>query len=428
MKALDHSEESTEKLRKKLFIYLSTALLALVLGLMTTITFALFDYLEKTQSHHLSHIAELRSIAISEWCRRAKDIARQITSRTRIRQELGKYNKGQISLQQLAQFTKPKLQDAMNLSNEIRGILRLDIKNQIVTQCGDSLPFSSKNITDYISNTVFLSEPFIIKDHPLILVSAPILNRRGERQGTDLLIVDCTNLKAIVTNPEELGKTSEVIVGYRSGRSILPLFSHKSHGKDSPLLSDNLYKMQKFIAKAIKGKAGVVHLEDIALAYHPVKGCHWGVIITQNERELYAPLYKKMKIIGGLSFLIYFIILFGFWFIMKPLAGRILLHTDELEKRIQQKTEILEKEIADHKKTEKEKETVIAELREAMLKIKTLSGMLPICSHCKKIRDDKGYWSQIESYISDRSEAEFSHGICPECAKKLYPDFKLPLE
>ncbi len=57
--------------------------------------------------------------------------------------------------------------------------------------------------------------------------------------------------------------------------------------------------------------------------------------------------------------------------------------------------------------------------------IKTLRGILPICSYCKQIRDDKGYWSQIESYIRKHSDAEFSHGICPECAKKHYPDLDL---
>lgn len=63
-----------------------------------------------------------------------------------------------------------------------------------------------------------------------------------------------------------------------------------------------------------------------------------------------------------------------------------------------------------------------AELQEALTKIKTLSGLLPICASCKKIRDDKGYWNRIETYISDHSEAEFSHSICPECTKKLYPE------
>ncbi|WP_028579273.1 HAMP domain-containing protein [Desulfogranum japonicum] len=67
-------------------------------------------------------------------------------------------------------------------------------------------------------------------------------------------------------------------------------------------------------------------------------------------------------------------------------------------------------------------EKTVRELREALDRIKKLSGLLPICASCKKIRDDKGYWNQIESYIKTHSDAEFSHGICPECAVKLYPE------
>ena len=65
-----------------------------------------------------------------------------------------------------------------------------------------------------------------------------------------------------------------------------------------------------------------------------------------------------------------------------------------------------------------------AKMREALSKVKMLSGLLPICASCKKIRDDKGYWKQIEAYIQEHSEADFSHGICPECAKKLYSGIK----
>ena len=74
---------------------------------------------------------------------------------------------------------------------------------------------------------------------------------------------------------------------------------------------------------------------------------------------------------------------------------------------------------------ENKREIIIAQLQEALSEVKQLSGLLPICASCKKIRDDKGYWNQIESFIRDRSEAEFSHGICPDCAKKLYPDLDL---
>ncbi len=64
-------------------------------------------------------------------------------------------------------------------------------------------------------------------------------------------------------------------------------------------------------------------------------------------------------------------------------------------------------------------------LESALSEIKTLSGMLPICSYCKSIRDDKGYWSQVESYIHEHTGTEFSHGMCPDCAKKHFPDMNL---
>ncbi|MEJ2233763.1 MAG: response regulator [Syntrophobacterales bacterium] len=72
----------------------------------------------------------------------------------------------------------------------------------------------------------------------------------------------------------------------------------------------------------------------------------------------------------------------------------------------------------------KEKEKLVNELQSALAKVKTLSGLLPICSSCKKIRDDTGYWNQIESYIRARSEAEFTHSICPNCSKTLYPGLR----
>jgi hypothetical protein len=85
----------------------------------------------------------------------------------------------------------------------------------------------------------------------------------------------------------------------------------------------------------------------------------------------------------------------------------------------------MKKEIDERKRVELEREKLINELQDALTEVKALSGLLPICASCKKIRDDKGYWNQIESYIRDHSEAEFSHSICPECAKKLYPDLDI---
>jgi hypothetical protein len=80
-------------------------------------------------------------------------------------------------------------------------------------------------------------------------------------------------------------------------------------------------------------------------------------------------------------------------------------------------------DITERKQAEAELEKTIQELQSAIEQIKTLKGLVPICAWCKKIRNDKGYWEQVESYVSRHTEAAFSHGICPDCAKKLYPEF-----
>lgn len=77
--------------------------------------------------------------------------------------------------------------------------------------------------------------------------------------------------------------------------------------------------------------------------------------------------------------------------------------------------------ITDQKRHDAEREALIARLQEALAQAKILGGLLPICASCKRIRDDQGYWNQIEAYIGERSHAEFTHGICPECAQELYP-------
>jgi hypothetical protein len=104
----------------------------------------------------------------------------------------------------------------------------------------------------------------------------------------------------------------------------------------------------------------------------------------------------------------------------------LLDYQHTLEDRVQERTfELsrsnlaLEKDIVERRKAE-------SELREALAQVKTLTGLLPICANCKKIRDDNGYWSSVEKYISTHSEAEFTHGICPECLEKLYPSYYGP--
>ena len=81
-------------------------------------------------------------------------------------------------------------------------------------------------------------------------------------------------------------------------------------------------------------------------------------------------------------------------------------------------------EIEKRNQAREAREKTISELKLALQNIKTLKGLLPICASCKKISDDKGYWQEVESYVTKNTEAEFSHGLCPTCVQKYYDELK----
>jgi len=134
------------------------------------------------------------------------------------------------------------------------------------------------------------------------------------------------------------------------------------------------------------------------------------VTMSISETEALSDLYQRKVnywlggFLGTIGVIVMFILLL--W---------ILQQRINTEDSLRRANEGLEKEVANRTA---ELEVMIQELQKALTEIKTLRGIVPICSYCKKIRDDKGYWNQVEQYVSDHTEAQFSHGICPACYEK----------
>jgi ABC-type uncharacterized transport system substrate-binding protein len=141
---------------------------------------------------------------------------------------------------------------------------------------------------------------------------------------------------------------------------------------------------------------------------------------AQMKESIFAALASVLALLVFLSWRLV---------VQKRNQKRLYRSNIELDRRVAEQTATLEqsnsllkKEIENRTKIEKYLRDNTDRLEKALSKVKTLSGLLPICASCKKIRDDKGYWSQIETYLNQHSDATFSHGICPDCAKRLYPD------
>jgi len=140
-------------------------------------------------------------------------------------------------------------------------------------------------------------------------------------------------------------------------------------------------------------------------------------IISELAFTFYVNNYGFSNLVG------HYFKLFSFYLIYKAIIETGIRQPYELIfKELNTINNDLSNEINARIKIENDHEQIIVKLQTALIDIKTLSGLIPICSHCKNIRDDKGYWTKLEQYIHDHSDAKFSHGICPDCIKEHYPN------
>ncbi|MBF0559677.1 MAG: CHASE domain-containing protein [Nitrospirae bacterium] len=175
------------------------------------------------------------------------------------------------------------------------------------------------------------------------------------------------------------------------------LYTHSSRTRKTPLLDQEHPETDLINSKTfeVAGRKWMV-----------ICSATPGFITARNDWHPWGLLLAGLAVTGLVA---------GFLFIVS--------HANDIEKFAKDLSDVnakLTHEIMERKQVETEREKLIVELQEALAKVKQLTGLLPICASCKNIRDDKGYWNQIEVYISEHSETEFSHGICPDCAKKLY--------
>lgn len=247
----------------------------------------------------------------------------------------------------------------------------------------------------------------------------PLMDNNGNIVGTFGISRDITdrkkaeeNLKkALADLQDSQGKLKKVI----NGSSIPQFFIDKNHTVmywNDALVKLTGLKSQDMIGSQNHSKA----------FYNQPRPCLADLIVDgtlDRIAELYPDKFQKSELVeDGYQATDFFPDLgqTGRWMFFTAVAIR------DSNNNIIGALETLE-DITDRKQAEQQREKVIHDLQEALKKINTLRGLIPICANCKKIRDDKGYWNNVESYIHSHADVEFTHGICPDCMKKLYPDY-----
>lgn len=193
----------------------------------------------------------------------------------------------------------------------------------------------------------------------------------------------------------DFGRTGELnIVMLENDRIIFLLtHRHKNTNNADPASVDK--EIARYMRQALSGKPGsTIGLdyrgETVLAAFEPVGILNLGIVAKMDLAEIRAPFVKATWISLVVTAFLIALGVTAFFRITNPIINHLHDTVNHLEK--------------------------------ALAEVNTLMGIIPICSFCKKIRDDEGYWKQVEVYIDQHSEAQFSHGVCPDCLKKHYPE------
>ena len=161
------------------------------------------------------------------------------------------------------------------------------------------------------------------------------------------------------------------------------------------------------------------------------EGLFWSGLVLVGSLSFYLdpfgwdriyPYHNQVMLRYVVSFVVVAVSLYWFDYLRHHYQAGM----EDKARELETKQKLLIGQIAERLKVEKENEKLINELKKALDNVERLEGFLPICASCRKIRDDQGYWSQLEAYFGEHSDLKFSHSICPECTKSLYPSVKLP--
>jgi PAS domain S-box-containing protein/putative nucleotidyltransferase with HDIG domain len=334
------------KAANNIIVYSVTGILVISLIVASVSVFPLYSRLKENRENNLSHAATIRTMAVEEYVTRVQEIARQVASRTQIRKKLEAYNRGEVSRNELIAFTKDKLSDAMSASEEAVGITRISSDGTPLVVVGMPLPEgASLPVPPDESRAVVIGAPFRVGGVPFLVAGVHIYGEGPKRAGTDIVIFKMDHVQSIVRDYSGLGKTAEIILGAGEAGRIRPVFPLKHDGAPVPAFLPEGSFLGELIKAAIGKESGISIAKDddgkaVIVAYRPIQGVLWGILVKMDSSEYFAPLNRQMFILGGVIVLLIILAAFGTVFLLKPLTSaldRELLDRKRTEEALQVK-------------------------------------------------------------------------------------------
>ncbi|NEQ35528.1 MAG: GAF domain-containing protein [Okeania sp. SIO3I5] len=331
---------NSKQLQRLLIFYSALGIFIISVLVAIISIFPLDKQLRINEESNLQSTLQSRSLAVEQFVSRAKDIAAQISSRTQAKRELEVYNRSPNNRNSAVSNLTRILTDALNQTEDVVGITRLDRDNQLVVQLG--LPIPQKFWKLPIQKPK-ISNQIRLKNESYIIISQPIINSKKQQVGTDLVLFKIQGLEKIITDNAGLGKTGEVFLGTLEKQQLKLFLSSKNESKNlsesiAKALEKTLFSQESGVI-VVKSKYGIY---GQIIAFEPVSNVNWGLAIAIERQELYAPVNRQVITIGIVIIFLSLLGTCGMILLLHPLTDRVIIQTDELEQQLEEKNQALQ--------------------------------------------------------------------------------------
>lgn len=348
------SHYAIKGLRKKILlssvIYTLAALL--IISLLSIIP--LINWMRGSAERHLIHAAEIRSLAVEEYLARMVEITRQINSRSAARQYLAHHLAERLPFEQVSSATRAILKDALATSIEAVGITRTDRDGRVIAEVGQVVPVEILPILGGAIPHIQILDPILLEDQLFLVVRGTIFDDTQLPLGYDLVMFTTTNLQRILWNPTALGISGESFLARQTENTTVLFFpSHRGKDEIYNLRLDDSH-LQAAISRATSGETGDMRIPadgsagKRVVAFAPVSGSDWALLVTKEQQELMAPVRKQVFTVAGLVLLLTALATLGMLVLLRPMTGRVMVFAEELDNLNRD----LKQEISERKKAE----------------------------------------------------------------------------
>ncbi|MEY2409220.1 MAG: hypothetical protein QOF48_1890 [Verrucomicrobiota bacterium] len=347
-----------KKLQKRIVMYSAGGML--VVGFVVALAgiLPLSSQLRRAEQKNLEVDQRRQMHAVQQYLSRARSASSFRFARGRVREQIDALARGQVSLAQFKQAAEQALRESLATSTNTVALYLLDPKGNVIARQGQIIPESLWTMPQAGAREALLRGPVRISNDFCMVSISPLTSSAGQHLGSAMALYKLESLRPVIEDFSELGRTGETIIGDLSNSKLPIFFPFRALRNGVSGNSNKLASIRTALGYAQEGRTGTIIPEKsdaggMVLAYGPVEGSPWGIVVKMDRDEFFGPINRRLGSIAAVVFGVVLLGAAGMVLLLKPLAGRVILHTDELESQIYEKTAALNTELGERVRAEK---------------------------------------------------------------------------